>query len=169
MQEKYDTPTTTVLEPTCYLNYIYQQRGPQLFPLSHSLSYVDTRYSAKKRRRDKPARLIWFNKMSNASTTSQLRNSDSGRPHPIQTCSDESQTSLLQPVIKIGSWGKETCQQYNVLRWNILMSTSPSWTKLHDKMAQFELRMSFLILSSKKDEIKNLFFLSPTLPLLIAS
>ena len=23
VQEKYDTPTTTVLEPTCYLKYIY--------------------------------------------------------------------------------------------------------------------------------------------------
>ena len=49
------------------------------------------------------------------------------------------------------------------------MSTAPSWTKLHGKMAQFELRMSFLMHSSKKDEIKNLFFLSPTLTLFIAS
>lgn len=48
------------------------------------------------------------------------------------------------------------------------MSTALSWRKLHGKMPQFEFRMSFLLLSSKKDEIKNLFFLSPTLPLFIA-
>ena len=49
------------------------------------------------------------------------------------------------------------------------MSTAPSRRKLHGKMVQSELRMSFLMHSSKKDEIKNLFFLSPTLPLFIAS
>ena len=49
------------------------------------------------------------------------------------------------------------------------MSTAPYWRKLHGKMPQFELRMSFLMHSSKKDETENLFFLSPTLPLFIAS
>ena len=49
------------------------------------------------------------------------------------------------------------------------MSTALSWRKLLGKMPQFELRMPFLMHSSKKDETENLFFLSPTFPLFIAS